>query len=189
MLINIYESVGAHLCIHLLQRLTVSNTQFIIQSSRNKKKKKMFWSDSVGAPVGGTQYIIIAAWLYPRIVLSISRKVLNETIRMRVCVRACWRSPVLSNAFIQVFCRQHCGGTEINWGKKCIWKLITQPWNSKMRGQTKRLPHIASTGGGKKLTRHEAPRFTTTNKTANLTNWDREKEGTESSFFIRGGCK
>ncbi len=61
--VNIYESVGAQLCIQLLQRLTVNNMPFIIQSGRNTKKNIIFvlFLYSVGAPVGGSHSIISVA--------------------------------------------------------------------------------------------------------------------------------
>lgn len=40
MLINIYGSVEACLCIHLLPRVTVGNVQFILKKKKKKAKKK-----------------------------------------------------------------------------------------------------------------------------------------------------
>lgn len=40
MLINIYDSVEACLCIHLLPRVTVGNVHFILKKKKKKAKKK-----------------------------------------------------------------------------------------------------------------------------------------------------
>lgn len=40
MLINIYDSVEACLCIHLLLRVTVGNVLFILKKKKKKGKKK-----------------------------------------------------------------------------------------------------------------------------------------------------